>query len=110
MIWRSVIAGAYLALAIVVGVAYGGRGLAVLSFFYFWAGAWVVFLLVWGRAARAAGRWNFRRLQTAAPDQRSSSSDSANGEAQVTGHAEVCAEPASVSSPATKRRRPLPAL
>jgi hypothetical protein len=110
MIWRSVVAGAYFALAIVVGVAYGGRGLVVLSFFYFWAGAWVVFLLVWGRAARAASRWNFRRVQTAQPDQRSSSSDSGNGEAQASDDAEVCADPGSVSSPATKRRRPLPAL
>src|SRR5690242_14936742 len=109
MIWRSVVAGAYVALAIVVGVAYGGHGLAVLSFFYFWAGAWVVFLLVWGRAARAAGRWNFRRLQTASPDRRSSSSDSANGEPDVIG-AEVCAEPATEPSLATKRSRPLPAL
>jgi hypothetical protein len=67
VIWRSAIVAAYVALAIVVGVAYGLQGLAVLSFFYFWAVAWVVFVLAWGWAARAAGRWNFRRLDTGRP-------------------------------------------
>ena len=65
MIWRSVIVAGYLALAIVIGIAYGGRGLAILSFFYFWAGAWVVFLLAWDWAARAVGRWSFHRLDRA---------------------------------------------
>ena len=54
----------YLALAILVGVAYGLHGLEILSFFYFWSGAWVVFFGVWGRAARAAGRWNVDRAET----------------------------------------------
>jgi hypothetical protein len=62
VIWRSVIVAAYVALAILVGVAYGGRGLLVLFFFYVWAGAWAVFLLVWGWVAGAAGRWHFQRL------------------------------------------------
>ena len=64
MIWRSAIVAAYIALAILIAVAYGVRGLAILSFFYFWAGSWVAFLLVWGWAARAAGRWNFQRLDS----------------------------------------------
>jgi hypothetical protein len=102
MIWRSMVAGAYVALAVVVGVAYGGRGLAVLSFFYFWAGAWVVFLLVWGRAARAAGRWNFHRLDTAPPQQGSSGSGAANGDADVIEDLVVSAAPtAAASSTAT---------
>jgi hypothetical protein len=62
VIWRSAIVASYAALAIVVGIAYGARGLLILSFFYFWAGVWIAFVLVWGQAARAAGRWNFRRL------------------------------------------------
>jgi hypothetical protein len=65
VIWRSVIFAGYVALAILVGIAYGGRGLLILSFFYFWAGAWVVFLLVWGWVVRAAGRWNFQRVDSA---------------------------------------------
>lgn len=62
MIWRAAIIAAYVALAIVVGVAYGAGGLIVLAYFYFLAGSWVVFLIVWGRVARAAGRWNVDRL------------------------------------------------
>jgi hypothetical protein len=65
VIWRSAIVAGYIAFAIVIGVAYGGRGLVILSFFYFWAGAWVVFLLTWGWGARAVGRWNFHRLDSA---------------------------------------------
>jgi hypothetical protein len=64
VIWRSAIIAGYLALAIVIGIAYGARGLAILSFFYFWAGAWAAFLLVWGWAARTAGRWSFRRVDS----------------------------------------------
>jgi hypothetical protein len=63
VIWRSAIISCYVALAVLVTVVYGGRGLATLLFFYFCAGAWVVFLLVWGWAARSAGRWNVRRLE-----------------------------------------------
>ena len=66
VIWRSAIIAAYVALAVVVGIAYGLRGLAVLLFFYFWAGAWGVFLLAWGFIAREAGRRRF-------PEQRASS-------------------------------------
>jgi hypothetical protein len=60
-----VIIAGYVALAIVIGVAYGSRGLATLFLFYFCAGAWVSFLLVWNWASRAAGRWSFRRLDGA---------------------------------------------
>jgi hypothetical protein len=81
VIWRFGPVVVYAALAIVIGIAYGGRGLAILSFFYFWAGAWVVFALVWGRAARAAGRWNFRRLDTAPMGDESGGSPPTEGEA-----------------------------
>ena len=76
MIWRSVIVAAYVALAILVGVAYGGRGLFVLSFFYLWAGAWAAFLLVWDWVARAGGRWSFHRLDRGPPRKRHGSSAS----------------------------------
>jgi hypothetical protein len=62
MLWRAVILAGYVVLAIVVGIAYGADGLAVLAYFYFLAGAWFVFLLVWGRIARSAGRWNHDRI------------------------------------------------
>jgi hypothetical protein len=62
MTWRSAIVAVYIMFALFVGVAYGGQGLFVLSYFYVSAGAWVTFLLAWGWAARAAGRWNARRL------------------------------------------------
>jgi hypothetical protein len=65
VIWRSAIVAGYIALAIVIGIAYGGRGLAILSFFYFWAGAWAAFFLIWDWAARAVGRWNFHRVDSA---------------------------------------------
>ena len=107
MICRAVVVGAYLALAIVVGVAYGGRGLFVLSFFYLWAGAWLVFILVWGRAARDAGRWSLRR-RTAPPERDAIGSDSQDGLAAVIEEAggRDESEPALVGS----RRRPSPAL
>ena len=60
MIWRSGIIAGYVALAAVVTVAYGPRGLATLLFFYFCAGSWVAFVVAWGWAARAAARWRFR--------------------------------------------------
>jgi len=62
VIWRSAIIAGYIALAAVVAVAYGARGLAILLFFYFCAGSWVAFVLAWGWAARAAARWRFRGL------------------------------------------------
>jgi hypothetical protein len=65
VIWRSAIIAGYVALAILIGVAYGSRGLATLFFFYFCAGAWVAFLLAWNWASRAAARWSFRRLDGA---------------------------------------------
>jgi hypothetical protein len=62
MVWRSLIIAGYSILALIVGIAYGGRGLLALFFFYFCAGAWVVFLLAWNWASREAGRWHGRRL------------------------------------------------
>ena len=62
MIWRSVVVAGYLALAVVVGAAYGARGLATLGLFYFCAGAWVGFLVAWNWASREAGRRYGRRL------------------------------------------------
>lgn len=64
MIWRSVIIAWYVALAILIAVAYGGRGLVTLFFFYFCAGSWAAFVLVWNWASRSAGRWNARRLES----------------------------------------------
>jgi cation transporter-like permease len=60
VIWRSAVIAGYVALAAVVTVAYGARGLATLLFFYFCAGSWVAFVVAWGWAARAAARWRFR--------------------------------------------------
>jgi hypothetical protein len=68
VIWRSAVLAGYAALAVVVGIAYGGRGLLILGFFYFWASAWAGFMLLWGWAARRAGDWNFRRLDGALRD------------------------------------------
>jgi hypothetical protein len=62
VIWRSVIVSWYVALAVLITIAYGARGLLTLFFFYFCAGAWVVFLVAWNWASRSAGRWNMRRL------------------------------------------------
>jgi hypothetical protein len=41
---RVSLLAAYVALAIVIGVAYGTRGLAILLFFYFLPLAWLAFL------------------------------------------------------------------
>jgi hypothetical protein len=62
MVWRSVVIAGYVALGIAVGISYGGRGLATLGFFYFCAGAWVLFILLWNWASREAGRRYARRL------------------------------------------------
>jgi hypothetical protein len=62
MVWRAVVIAGYAALAVIVGVAHGGQGLATLGFFYFCAGAWVLFILVWNWASREAGRRYLRRL------------------------------------------------
>ena len=45
VVWRSFIIAGYAALAVLVGIAHGGRGLMTLGFFYFCAGAWVAFIL-----------------------------------------------------------------
>ena len=96
-----IVAG-YVALAILVAVAYGGRGLATLFFFYFSAGAWVVFLLVWGRAARAAGRWNVQRLDSA-PEHREQDGSS-SGDAEASEQHQVGVER---DAPGTKPRQPV---
>ena len=67
MIWRSLIIAWYGVLAITIGIAYGGRGLTILGFFYLLAGAWAGFLLAWNWASRAATRWHFQRLDSPAP-------------------------------------------
>jgi hypothetical protein len=71
VIWRSTIIAGYIALAILIGVAYGADGLATLLFAYFIAGSWVVFLFAWNWAGRAAGRWSFKRLDTGPRPRRS---------------------------------------
>ena len=80
VIWRSAIVAVYVVLAILVGVAYGGGGLTILFFFYLWAGAWLVFALVWGHAARAAGRWNVERSERGPSDGGGDSSQPGEGE------------------------------
>jgi hypothetical protein len=62
MIWRGAVLTLYPALAVAVSLAGGGRGLAILLFFYLWVGAWAAFVLVWSSFARAAGRWNYERV------------------------------------------------
>jgi hypothetical protein len=103
--WRSTIVAGYVAFAILIGVAYGLRGLAILLYFYFWAGAWVVFLLVWGQAARAAGRWNFERLNSAPVPGARNRSRPGEPEAHVAGG--VHESPPALDA---KRRRPRPVL
>lgn len=108
MFWRSAIVAGYLALAIVIGIAYGWRGLAILSFFYFYSGAWAAFALVWGAAARAAGRWNFERMDTPIGDGRSGRP---HGEpAEPSEAPEIVVERDSDPVPAPERRRPVPVL
>jgi hypothetical protein len=62
VVWRSLIIAGYAALAVLVGIAHGGRGLMTLGFFYFCAGAWVAFLVAWNWISRAAGRRHVQRL------------------------------------------------
>ena len=62
MIWRVVVLLPYVVLAAVVAVAYGLQGLLTLMYFYFVAGAWLVFVLAWGSLARRAGRANAERV------------------------------------------------
>lgn len=104
MIWRSTIVAGYMLLAIVVGIAYGGRGLAILFFFYFWATAWLVFVLVWGWAARTAGRWNVRRLESAPVRRERTGSRPGEGDAEA--GVEHDAAPATDVA----RRQPVPVL
>lgn len=60
----------YAGLAIAVGIAYGVRGLVILTYFYAWAGATVVFLLAWGWFARAAARRRFQGIDGTPPQAR----------------------------------------
>jgi len=98
VIWRAFIVAAYIALAIVIGIAYGLSGLTVLSFYYLWAGFWVVFALVWGRAARRAGRWNVERPEAQPAHSEADRPRPGNGEPEP-----VVRDDA----PAAKRRRPV---
>jgi hypothetical protein len=62
VIWRSALLAPYVVLAAVVAVAYGVQGFLTLIYFYFVAGAWLAFVLVWGSLARKAGRRNAERV------------------------------------------------
>jgi hypothetical protein len=62
VIWRFVILAPYVVLAAVVAAAYGVQGFATLMYFYFVAGAWLIFVLAWGSLARRAGRLNAERV------------------------------------------------
>ena len=62
MIWRCILLVPYLILAVVVAVAYGVQGFLTLMYFYFVAGAWLVFVFAWGSLAQAAGRLNAERV------------------------------------------------
>jgi hypothetical protein len=62
VIWRSVLLVPYVVLAAVVAVSYGVQGLVTLMYFYFVAGAWLVFVLAWGSLAQKAGRLNAERV------------------------------------------------
>jgi len=62
VIWRSAILVPYVVLAAVVAVAYGFQGFVTLMYFYFVAGAWLIFVLAWGSLARRAGRSSAERV------------------------------------------------
>jgi hypothetical protein len=104
VILRSTVAAAYIALAMVVTVAYGSAGLATLLFFYVWAAAWLAFVLAWGWAARAAGRWNYHRSE---PPRTRAGEAGPDG-----GRLAAEPEPEAVGPPPRERRqarKPLPA-
>ena len=107
VIWRSAIVAAYVALAILVGIAYGGSGLTTLFFFYLWAGAWFVFALVWGRAARAAGRWNVERLEREPSGSHGDSLQPGKGEFAEEEHQGVSVERGALPARSVRRRRPI---
>jgi hypothetical protein len=100
VIWRSAIVSGYIALAILIGVAYGGHGLLVLFFYYCWAGAWVVFFCAWGWAARAAGRWNYRRVESVPSGRERRGAPPRAGEAESVAQDKVGVE----------RREPMPVI
>jgi len=110
VIWRSTIITGYVALAIVIGIADGPRGLAILAFFYLLAAAWVVFFLVWGWAARSAGRWNFERVDRGPPRRERKGSRRGDGEATPCEHHEVVVDRDSPPAPDAKQRKPVPVL
>lgn len=102
MVWRSAIIAAYAAFAVLIGVVYGGRGLEALLFFYLFAAAWAMFFLVWGRAARAAGRWNVERLSTTPLDRVGTGVRPGGGDVEA-------AEAVVRAAPPTGTRQPRPA-
>ena len=110
MIWRSTIIAGYVAPAIVIGIADGARGLAILGFFYMWAAAWVIFFLVWGWAARSAGRWNVERLDRAPLGRDRNGSRHCKRETEANEHHEVPVERESLPATDAKRRKPVPVL
>ena len=62
MTWRIAVLVPYVVLAAIVAVAYGVEGFVTLVYLYFVAGAWLVFVLVWGSLARKAGRSHAERV------------------------------------------------
>jgi hypothetical protein len=62
MVWRSLVIAGYVVLALAIGFAYGGEGLAMLAFFYCLVGIWAGFILALNVLSREAGRRYFGRL------------------------------------------------
>jgi UPF0716 family protein affecting phage T7 exclusion len=62
VIWRCILLVPYVILAVVVAVAYGVQGFLTLMYFYFVAGAWLVFVFAWASLAQTAGRLNAERV------------------------------------------------
>ena len=105
MIWRCILLVPYLILAVVVAVAYGIQGFLTLMYFYFVAGAWLVFVFAWGSLAQAAGRLNAERVWRAGrwssrPPSRAADWNSASLPGQRS--AQLCPDRSRPSSP---RRR-----
>jgi hypothetical protein len=59
VIFRTIIIGFYVAVAVAVGVAHGTAGLFVLGFFYAWTAAFVLLVVVGGGVVRDASRRRF---------------------------------------------------
>ena len=80
--WRCVLLVPYVVLAVVVAVAYGVQGFLTLMYFYFVAGAWLVFVFAWGSLAQTAGRLNAERVWRAGRWSSRARSNSADWKAQ----------------------------